>query len=178
MVGVLVMENNLTAEEMAKVLQIVKLGLLIQNAKISMNLEVKNISVYDFPREDGTPKRDYLYHFEAFFADGTYKLDQVITLLTKHISSTYYFINAKFKDDSIMFCFGLNGEFEITVPIEDIHNYIIEMGFNTVQVSEDDFKRYPANECLTKNFQSITSEYFYLVLLPLMKKEMEAKNGS
>jgi len=77
------MENTLSAEEQAKVLQIVKLGLSIPNAKISMNLEARCISVFDFPSPN--PFSRYSYHYEAYFCEDIKKLDNCITLLNKHI---------------------------------------------------------------------------------------------
>lgn len=86
------MKTNLSQEERAKIAQIVALGLLIPDVKISINTEVKCINVFDFPpspeneTEEEERERDYIYNYQSYFADGTYKLDEVITLLSKHIA--------------------------------------------------------------------------------------------
>jgi len=78
--------NSLSEKEKTGISEIVRLGVLIPGAKISLNLEVKNITVYDLKVKNGKYSDDYLFHFDAWFSGNTDKLYQCIDSLTKYIS--------------------------------------------------------------------------------------------
>lgn len=76
----------LSEEEKNKIYQIVALGMLIPEVKIGLNLDVKNVTVYDFPKNKENHHTNYLYHFDAWFHGNIDKLDQCIKSLTDYVT--------------------------------------------------------------------------------------------
>jgi len=160
-----------TQQKIAKCLE---LALQIEGANFDYHPDAESLNVFAWSDKlDADGVREYSLHYHAYtsqWADTSkdHSLDSMISKLESRVSDSKRndtFINAYQQGDSIVFNYGLNGEFGQSVALKDLYQYIIEKGYNTVQISEDDYRCTSVVHCLSDNFKSITEEYFKEVMI-------------
>ena len=145
-----------TQQKIAKCLE---LALQIEGANFDYHPSAHAISIFKISPED------YEYNYSIYDYN---RLDELIGWLQKHIATSKQdgtFVNAYPQGDSVVFNYGLNGEFGQAVAVDDVYQYIIDKGYNETWLSEDDVMYTPIVHCLSDNFASITEEYFNEVMI-------------
>jgi len=92
--------------------------------------------------------------------------DQILTALNKYEYAGFDLVG----DSKVCLNHGYNSEFEYTVHINDIYDFIVEYGMNEYYISEDETSRTPVDQVLTEN-PDIYETYFNEIVLPKIKNE-------